>query len=96
MDIGVVREVHPKIANPGGKAFLGDDDVEIVPLSDELRDKLQLKGSMRSVLVLMVIRVEYADGSVYNAESTYEALQKYTETLINLKANAKPQQKNQP
>ncbi len=83
---------------PGGEAFSEkeEDDVEIVPLSDELRNKLQLKGSMRSVLVLMVIRVEYADGSVYDAEPTYKALQKYTEMLTDIMANAKPQQQNQP
>jgi hypothetical protein len=77
-----------KLLMPGEKAE-GTDDVEIVSLSNELRDKLNLKGPMRSILVIMVVRVEFADGSTYSAESTYEALKKYTEKLDNLIANAK-------
>lgn len=77
-----------KLLMPGEKAE-GTDDVEIVSLSNELRDKLNLKGPMRSILVLMVVRVEFADGSTYSAESTYEALKKYTEKLDYLLANAK-------
>ena len=77
-----------KLLMPGEKAE-GTDDVEIVSLSNELRDKFNLKGPMRSILVIMVVRVEFADGSTYNAESTYEALKKYIDKLDNLLANAK-------
>lgn len=77
-----------KLLMPGETAE-GNDDVEIVNLSDQLREKLNLSGPMKSVLVLMVIKVEFADGSAYNAESTYKALQKYTEKLDNLIINSK-------
>lgn len=87
--LGWSEKFTKKLLLPGERAF-GDDDVEIVPLTGELRDKLKLNGPMRAVIVLMVIRVEYADGSVYSAESTYKALRAYSEDLSELKANTKP------
>jgi hypothetical protein len=77
-----------RLLMPGERAE-GPDNAEIVTLSDELRDKMNLKGPMRSVLVLMVIRVDFADGEVFSAESTYKALQTYTERLGELAAKAK-------
>lgn len=74
-----------------GERTPGDQNIEIVPLSDELRDKLKLNGPMKTFVIFMVIRVEYADGTVYSAESTYQALQKYTDELIELQANRKSQ-----
>jgi hypothetical protein len=50
---------------------------EIVPLTDDLRDKLKLRGSMQAVVVLMVVRIEFADGSVYSDEPAYKGLQDY-------------------
>lgn len=82
------QKVTKKLLMPGERAE-GLNDAEIVNVSDELRDKLNLKGPMRSILVIMVVRVEYADGSTYSAETTYEALQKYTERLGYLLANSK-------
>ncbi|MDQ3748174.1 MAG: hypothetical protein M3367_04030 [Acidobacteriota bacterium] len=48
---------------------------EIVPLTDELREKLKLKGEMKSIVILMVVSVEFTDGTKYNDEKTYEAMQ---------------------
>jgi hypothetical protein len=59
-------------------------DVEIVKLSPELQNKLNLQGPMRSLLVLMVIKVEFADESIFNAEPTYHALQQYSDKLADL------------
>lgn len=58
-----------------------DDECEIVPLTDDLRDKLKLRGPMKWVLVLMVVRVEFADGTIYDDEPTFKALEAYTEDL---------------
>lgn len=52
-----------------------DSEVEIVPMTKELRAKLP--EQMEALNVLMVVRVEFADGSVYSDEQTYKALQAY-------------------
>lgn len=54
---------------------------EIVPLTDELRDKLKLRGPMQAVAVLMVERVVFDDGSMYSDEQTSESLRKYFEKV---------------
>jgi hypothetical protein len=61
--------------------FEGSHKPEIVPLTDELRDKLNLRGPMQAVVVLMITRVEFADGAVYDAKPTYEALQTHFEKI---------------
>ena len=59
-----------------GETVNGAND-EIVPLTDELRDKLQLRGPMKAVVVLIVESVKFADGSVYNNEAVSRALLAY-------------------
>jgi len=61
--------------------FEGSNKTEIVPLTDGLRDKLKLRGPMQAIVVLMITRVEFADGTVYNAEPTFEALQAHFEEM---------------
>lgn len=58
-----------------------DDRFEIVPLSKELAEKLKLKGEMKGVVVLMVISVEFSDGTKYDYEKTYNAMRNYFENL---------------
>jgi len=53
------------------------DDDEIIPLTEQLRDQLKLRGPMKGVVILMVVRVEYADGSVYDAGQAFEAMQEF-------------------
>jgi Carboxypeptidase regulatory-like domain len=57
----------------------GGED-EIIPLTDELREKLELRGPMKGIVALIVKRVEYADGSVFQ-ESAYDAFEEYFEKL---------------
>jgi hypothetical protein len=85
------EEFTKKLFMPGERTVPDGDDAEIVPLSKELREKLKLNGSMKAIGVLMVVRVEYADGSVYSAEPAYEALQKFSDELGELKDNVKSQ-----
>jgi hypothetical protein len=51
--------------------------LDIVPLTEELREKFKVRGEMRVVKIFMVVRVELADGSVYNAEPTYKSVAKF-------------------
>lgn len=65
-----------------GSKALGRDD-EILPLTEELRNRLKLHGPMKAIVVLMVERVEFIDGSVYNDEATSKSLLRYFERLPN-------------
>ena|SRR5437588_2033415 len=81
--IGWEDKLTKKLFMPGERTP-GDEDIEIVPLTDELRNKLKLNGPMRTLVLFMVIRVEYADGTVYSAESTYKAFKKYADEMDEL------------
>lgn len=78
-----------KLLMPGERAFEGNTNAEIIPLTEKLKDKLKLNGPMRSVLVVMVIEIKYADGTTFDARPAHEALRKYTERLAGLRANVK-------
>ena len=69
---------------PGQLAPLSaeDSDGEIIPLTDELRKKLGLHGAMKTIVIYMVERVEFADGSVYSDEATATALQSYLDNKV--------------
>ena len=60
----------------------GEEEVEIVPLNDELRTKFKITDRpMGGVVVLMVVRVEFADGSVFSDEKASKALEAYFKKL---------------
>jgi len=60
----------------------GEEEVEIIPLNDELRTKFKLTHRpMGGVVVLMVVRVEFADGSVFSDEKASKALEGYFKKL---------------
>jgi hypothetical protein len=54
---------------------------QLIPLTDELRKELDLKGPMQGIFVFVMIRVEFSDGSVYDDEKVYEALKAHFEKL---------------
>lgn len=66
-------EIAPQ---PGGRR-----EVEIVPLTEDLRVKLKLGGPMTAVSVFMILRVEFEDGSVYSDEPAFATLQQYFEKV---------------
>src|SRR5262249_1947131 len=51
-----------------------DRDIEIVPVTPELRTKLGLSGPIKVVAVLMVDHVTFADGSTYDDRKPSQAL----------------------
>ncbi len=66
---------------PGEELILGDTSREqMVSLTDELRKELNLEGSMKAITVFIVVRVEFADGTIYSDEKVYNALHSYLET----------------
>ena len=60
----------------------GEEEVEIIPLNEVLRTKFKLTDRpMGGVVVLMVVRVEFADGSVFSDEKASKALEAYFKKL---------------
>jgi len=72
-----------KAVSPGELIPIREDDrkIEIVPLTDEIRDKLRLRGPLRAVVVLMIEQVRFSDGSVYSDERTSKALKSYFQEI---------------
>lgn len=77
------RVLGTPLIMPGELVPLAEDDKQgmIVPLTNELRDKLKLRGPMQAVTVFMIVSVRFADGSTYNEEPTYRALKTYFEDV---------------
>lgn len=68
---------------PGQTAppFVAQDSRDkIVPLTKGLREKLKLQGPMKGIQALIVVRVEYADGTVFE-EKRYDSQQEYFQKL---------------
>jgi len=55
--------------------------VENVSLTDEIRRKLKLDGPLQGIAILMIVRLDYADGTGYNDESIYKELVEYLGNL---------------
>jgi hypothetical protein len=64
-----------------GEARNEESPGAIMPLSNETRDKLKLRGSMRAIVVLMSQSIVFADGSIYRDDATCKSLQSYFEEL---------------
>jgi hypothetical protein len=56
---------------------LSDGSIEFVPLTDSLRKHFRLNGKMRGVVFFMVLKVEFDDGSVYDATPLLRSLQEH-------------------
>lgn len=56
---------------------------EVVPLTDELRAKLKLEEPMKAIVVLLVEKIKFVDGSVYNNEGVSQSLLGYFRDLEN-------------
>lgn len=51
--------------------------LNIIPLTDQLRAKYHVNGEMKFIKIFVVVRVEFADGSIYDATAEYESLKKF-------------------
>ena len=60
-----------------------DKKVEIIPLTKALREKLKLQGPMKGIVALIVVRVEYDDGSLFE-DKGYESQKEYFDKLYGL------------
>lgn len=73
---------------PGALAPFSAEGVEIIPLTDEMRNKFKLREIQKedgvTPVIFMVVRVEFDDGGVFDNESAFQALKQYYENLPNL------------
>jgi hypothetical protein len=51
--------------------------LEIVPLTDEMRSKYNLKRKLRAIKIFIVVEVRFSDGSVYDSGPTYASLKAF-------------------
>lgn len=58
---------------------LEERNFDIVPITDQLREKIGLNGRMKAIKIFMVVQVEFGDGSKYDATSEYESLKTFFE-----------------
>jgi hypothetical protein len=54
-----------------------ETSIEVVPITNDMIDEYKLRGPMKGITVFMVVVVEYSDGSIYDAEVDYKALQDF-------------------
>lgn len=77
---------------PGMKITVGETSLNVVALTSKLKEKLNLNGELRTIVVFVVARVEYADGSTFSAMNTVKSLQDYfvdiNSETINTKAGS--------
>lgn len=66
---------------PGDLVPQHEDGVQTIPLTNEIRQRLKLQGPMQGVIILMVTRVEFTDGTVYDDEKAYKAMRSYMDAL---------------
>lgn len=55
----------------------GGEEIDVIPLTAQLRDQLKLNGPLKAVLVFLVVRVEFVDGSIYDDTPTYYSLKRF-------------------
>jgi hypothetical protein len=57
------------------------NETRIVPLTDELRVKLDIRPPMRTIRFFMIVEVTFSDGTKYDAKQTFAALQSHLENF---------------
>lgn len=58
-----------------GKSWPGQDSgLQLIPLPEDLRKQYEKDGGMKSLMMLLVVSIEFADGSKYSDEKVYKAL----------------------
>lgn len=61
------------VAPPG----LKEKSVEFVPLTEELKQELRLTGKMRVITFFMILKVEFQNGSRYDATKLRDSLEEH-------------------
>jgi hypothetical protein len=86
------RKITSALVMPGQLVpqYDAGEEEEAVPLTDETAKKTSLRGPMHAVIILMVVKVEFADGTTYNAEPLFKSLRAYGAKLGGFDADEIP------
>jgi hypothetical protein len=68
---------EPLIPNQTTPKSMENWGIEILPLTAEMRQQYEIGKTMKGLVVFMVVRVEFSDGSLYDAHTTYKALEEF-------------------
>ena len=69
---------------------INDGSVEFVPLTEELKNKLKLNtGKLSAIVVFMVVKVEFQDGTTYDVTHLVDNLEEYVRKLQEASVNAR-------
>ena len=82
--VGTGWEVERKLRDnllPGDVSGPQENEVEVQPLTEDLRRQLNLNGEAQAIVVFVIIRVEFVDGSVYDNEPLYKTLKAHFDKL---------------
>ena len=74
-----LRRLNVGTLQPGEKTSSEDKNTIVLPLTSQLRDKLNLGTPLKMVVILIVEEVEFADGSRFSDKETLQALKDYFE-----------------
>lgn len=69
--------VTTQVLRSGQSVTVGKDQISIAPLSPSLREKLNLNGKLKAVIVLLVDQITFDDGSKYDAQPASKSLIDY-------------------
>ncbi len=71
--------ITDRLLKPGQSIASGSEEVEIVTLTNELRDKMNFRRPLPLLVVLLVDHITFADGSVFDARQASRSLLEYFE-----------------
>lgn len=60
----------------------GGNSSRMVPLTDKLRKQYKVGPPMKAIVMYLVVRAEFADGSTYSDELVYKELKKLFEDIV--------------
>lgn len=93
-EIGLPRDLG-RVVLPGELVPEPSDSREkIVPLTSDLRDRLKLTGPMRGMVILIVVNVEFTDGTSFHDEATYKAMTAFMDKIGDAMRDQEEMRKN--
>ena len=74
---------------PGEKIVMGEASARIIEPSAELTAQLKFDGPLRAVVILVIEKVKFTDGSVFNGMKTVKELENYFIDINSEEINSK-------
>ncbi len=73
-----------EVVRPSEEIVFGNPHLDkLVELNKDIRESLHLGDTMQSVTIFLVVRVEFADGSIFEDEELYKRLKTFMSKVAN-------------